>query len=155
MNNFSTLFRCKLNDFAALMRCRSTISKSIHDFFHSEDFILVQTPIMTSSDCEGAGEVFSVTPPALDKLETASQDYFGKDVYLTVSGQLHLEAACNGLAKVYNFSPAFRAERGRTRRHLAEFTMIEAEMAFVHDMNGLLDLIKNLIVTVCRDVLSR
>ena len=127
---------------------------------------------MTVSDCEGAGEVFSVqsAPTAVSKcnslngresssnveiLDSGESSYFNQDVYLTVSGQLHLEAVCNGISRVYNFSPAFRAEHGRSRRHLSEFWMIEAEVGFAYDLKSdVIDLTESLIKHVISSVLK-
>ena len=134
------MFRAKLDDFAALLRVRNVLSQSIHRYFQDEGFVQIQTPLLTDNDCEGAGETFVVCQRNNSNLDhsegtaatrATEMEYFDKTVYLTVSGQLHLEAMCNGLGKVYNFSPVFRAERGKTRRHLSEFTMVEAEEAFV------------------------
>ena len=147
-------YRAKQNDFASLLRIRSSLSKSIHDFFHEQNFVQIHTPILTANDCEGAGELFQVVPAndSISKkmkkpdVESLDQAYFDKKVFLTVSGQLHLEAMCNGLEQVYTFSPAFRAEMGRTRRHLCEFSMIEAEkIIFDQDLDQLLKLQESLI----------
>jgi asparaginyl-tRNA synthetase len=140
------MFRAKLNDFAALLRVRNALSSATHTFFQERGFIQIQTPILTGNDCEGAGEVFVVRPAAAESKD--EDNYFGHKTYLTVSGQLHLEAACNGLGKVYNFSPVFRAERGRTRRHLAEFTMVEAEEAFVTETEQLTSTLESLVKQV-------
>ena len=164
------MFRAKLNDFAALLRVRNGVSQSIHRHLQDEGFIQIQTPILTDNDCEGAGETFVVRPKdnfiisksgkSTDTGEEASvgtaggKEYFSKPVFLTVSGQLHLEAVCNGLGKVYNFSPVFRAERGRTRRHLSEFTMVEAEEAFVTTTDVLAERIERLLKEVIRSTLD-
>ncbi len=141
-------FRAKLNDFASMLRIRNAATCAIHKYFQDNRYIQIQTPILTSNDCEGAGEVFLVTP-ANEKLnasmkkpsnEDPSSAYFDKRVFLTVSGQIHLEAICNGIERVYTFSPAFRAETGRSRRHLSEFSMVEAEVAFLDDMSDLLQI---------------
>ena len=123
-------------------------SGHVHDMIHYfRSFIQIHTPILTASDCEGAGEVFTVRPASepsptptqrkenqfLYKNGPTEDKYFGKEVYLTVSGQLHLEAICNGISRVYNFSPVFRAEHGKSRRHLSEFWMVEAEVGFAYD----------------------
>ena len=119
------------------MRIRSEISYAIHKFFNENGFFYVHTPIITGSDAEGAGEMFSVS--SLDKSKIPmdndgsidfSKDFFGKETHLTVSGQLEAEALAMGLSKVYTFGPTFRAENSNTSRHLAEFWMIEPEMAF-------------------------
>ncbi|XP_059078591.1 probable asparagine--tRNA ligase, mitochondrial [Tigriopus californicus] len=138
-------FRCKTKDFSALMRIRNGLSQGIHGFLQENQFIQVQTPILTSNDCEGAGEVFQVQPVRKFYDEQEMEvPYFFQDTFLTVSGQLHLEAICNGIARVYNFSPVFRAERGRSRRHLTEFSMIEGEVAFVDDIGEIMNLIENM-----------
>ena len=166
------MFRAKLNDFAALLRVRNGLSQSIHRHFQDEGFIQIQTPLLTGNDCEGAGEIFVVRPrdnlskskdgsnidtgkEASASVGTAEEtEYFSKTVFLTVSGQLHLEAVCNGLGKVYNFSPVFRAERGRTRRHLSEFTMVEAEEAFVTTTEVLAARIERLLKEAIRSTLD-
>ena len=147
-------YRAKLNDFAALLRIRSRLSKSIHDYFHDNDYVQIHTPILTSNDCEGAGELFQVSPANKDisvkmknnNVADLDEAYFNKKAFLTVSGQLHLEAMCNGLEQVYTFHPAFRAEMGRTRRHLCEFSMIEAEkIIYNDDLDQLLQLQESMI----------
>lgn len=128
--------RPRTNTFGAISRIRSTLSHAIHDFFHQRDFQWVNTPIITSSDCEGAGELFRVS--SLDLLNLPQQegkvdfeqDFFGKEAFLTVSGQLNVEAYCLAMSKVYTFGPTFRAENSNTSRHLAEFWMVEPEIAF-------------------------
>lgn len=155
-------YRAKLNDFASLLRLRSGLSHAFHDYFRSKDFIQIHTPVLTSNDCEGAGELFLVTPAdekvSKKMLREGGQDlseaYFDTKVFLNVSGQLHLEAICNGLQNVYTFNSAFRAEMGRSRRHLSEFSMIEAEVAFLYNMSDLLFLQEDLIKSVIEQVLS-
>ncbi|MEC7095158.1 MAG: asparagine--tRNA ligase [Pseudomonadota bacterium] len=129
--------RTRTNTFGAVTRVRHTLANAIHDFFHSEDFYWVNTPIITASDCEGAGELFRVSTLDLTKLPRddkgqvdTSQDFFGSDAYLTVSGQLAVESYCLSMSKVYTFGPTFRAENSNTSRHLAEFWMVEPEVAF-------------------------
>ena len=129
--------RTRTNTFGAVTRVRHTLANAIHDFFHSEDFYWVNTPIITASDCEGAGELFRVSTldltnlPRDDKGQVdTSQDFFGSDAYLTVSGQLAIESYCLSMSKVYTFGPTFRAENSNTSRHLAEFWMVEPEVAF-------------------------
>ena len=146
-------FRSKLDSHNRILRLRNHLGFGIHNFFQNEDFLQIQTPILTSNVCEGGGQVFKCLPedPEIiakmrkDPKETDSRVYFDKDVYLTVSGQLHLEAVANGLGRVYNFSPVFRAEMGRTRRHLTEFTMIEAEMAFMEQLSDLTKFIERFV----------
>jgi len=129
--------RPRTNVIGAVTRVRHTIAQSIHGFFHDHGFVWVNTPIITSSDAEGAGELFRVSTLDLLNLPRTpegkidfTQDFFGRDTYLTVSGQLNVEAYCLALSKVYTFGPTFRAENSNTSRHLAEFWMIEPEIAF-------------------------
>ena len=154
-------YRAKLNDFSTMLDIRSSLTKGIHEYFWSKDYRLIQTPVLTSNDCEGAGEVFQVIPANKSisnkmKKENSSIDeaYFDKKVYLTVSGQVHLEAICNGKEKVYTFGPAFRAEMSRTRRHLSEFTMVEAEAAFMDNIEDLLYLQEDLIKTSLKGIVE-
>ena len=129
--------RPRTNTFGAVARVRNSICNSIHQFFQEQKFLYVHTPIITASDCEGAGEMFQVTTMDLEhiaknKVENLSYsfDFFDRPSYLTVSGQLSVETHCCALGKVYTFGPTFRAENSNTSRHLAEFWMIEPEMAF-------------------------
>jgi asparaginyl-tRNA synthetase len=129
--------RPRTNVIGAVTRVRHTIAQSIHRFFHDSGFVWVNTPIITTSDAEGAGELFRVSTLDLANLPRApgggidyAQDFFGRETFLTVSGQLNVEAYCMALSKVYTFGPTFRAENSNTSRHLAEFWMIEPEIAF-------------------------
>lgn len=128
--------RPRTNTFGAVTRVRDRISFATHEFFHQEGFVLVHTPLITASDCEGAGQMFRVTTLPLDQLPMSqgkvdtSKDFFGKSAYLTVSGQLEGEAYACALGKIYTFGPTFRAENSNTSRHLSEFWMIEPEAAF-------------------------
>ncbi|MEX0803180.1 MAG: asparagine--tRNA ligase [Candidatus Binatia bacterium] len=129
--------RVRSNTFGAAFRVRNALTHSIHRFFQEKDFIYVQTPIITTSDCEGAGQMFNVTsldmnkpPRTPDGTVDWQQDFFGRPAYLTVSGQLEGEIFALAFSKVYTFGPTFRAENSNTPRHLAEFWMIEPEMAF-------------------------
>ena len=133
--------RPRTNTFAAVFRVRSMIAFAIHQFFQERGFVYVHTPIVTGSDCEGAGEMFRVTTLDMDNLPKNedgsvdySQDFFGKSTNLTVSGQLNVETYCMALRNVYTFGPTFRAENSNTTRHAAEFWMIEPEIAFA-DLN--------------------
>ncbi|MGB5236799.1 MAG: asparagine--tRNA ligase [Flavobacteriaceae bacterium] len=147
--------RVRTNTFAAVMRLRSALAFAIHDYFQKNGFYYMHAPIITGSDAEGAGEMFRVTtfdpksPPLTPEGEVDySQDFFGKETNLTVSGQLEAEAYAMGLGKVYTFGPTFRAENSNTSRHLAEFWMIEPEMAFYNltdNMDLAEDFIKNII----------
>src|SRR5205823_4340832 len=126
----------RTNTFGAIARVRNQVSRSIHNFFQEEGFLYIHAPIITASDCEGAGEMFKVTTLDLKKVPTTagavdfSTDFFNRPAYLTVSGQLQGEIFASALGKVYTFGPTFRAENSNTSRHLAEFWMIEPEMAF-------------------------
>ncbi len=137
--------RPRTNKYGAAFRMRSEMSFAIHKFFRDKGFRYVHTPILTGSDCEGAGELFRVTaldlenPPQKDGKMDFDQDFFGKEANLTVSGQLSAEMFCLALGDVYTFGPTFRAENSNTRRHAAEFWMIEPEMAFC-DLDGNMDL---------------
>ena len=129
--------RPRTNTFAAVFRVRSIAAHAIHEFFQSNNFVYVHTPILTGSDCEGAGEMFRVTtlPPGEKDF---SQDFFGKQAHLTVSGQLAVEPFCLALRDVYTFGPTFRSEPSTTTTHAAEFWMIEPEMAFA-DLDNYLE----------------
>ncbi|XP_068240081.1 asparaginyl-tRNA synthetase-like [Palaemon carinicauda] len=148
-------------NFSSLLRVRSQAKLAIHNYFTSEEFINIDTPILTSNDCEGAGEVFLVE--ALKSEEKNSQSssdgmFFNHPIYLTVSGQLHLETMVSGLCKVYNFSPAFRAENSLSRRHLSEFWMVEAEEAFLKGSEGfecLTERVESLIKSTTQYLLDR
>lgn len=129
--------RPRTNVIGAATRVRHTIASAIHRFFHEEGFLWVNTPIITASDAEGAGELFRVSTLDMMNLPKTpegkidfSQDFFGREAFLTVSGQLNVETYCMALSKVYTFGPTFRAENSNTSRHLAEFWMIEPEIAF-------------------------
>ena len=129
--------RVRTKTISSVIRIRSEISYAIHKFFNDNGFFYIHTPIITGSDAEGAGEMFSVStldkrhiPQSTDGSIDFSKDFFGKETHLTVSGQLEAEAMASGLSKVYTFGPTFRAENSNTSRHLAEFWMIEPEMAF-------------------------
>ena len=152
--------RTRTNTFGAVTRVRHTLANAIHDFFHSEDFYWVNTPIITASDCEGAGELFRVSTLDLTKLPRddkgqvdTSQDFFGSDAYLTVSGQLAVESYCLSMSKVYTFGPTFRAENSNTSRHLAEFWMVEPEVAFA-DLADNAALAERLLKSVTQRVLN-
>ncbi|MEC7009228.1 MAG: asparagine--tRNA ligase [Pseudomonadota bacterium] len=152
--------RTRTNTFGAVTRVRHTLANAIHDFFHSEDFYWVNTPIITASDCEGAGDLFRVSTldltnlPRDDKGQVdSSQDFFGSDAYLTVSGQLAVESYCLSMSKVYTFGPTFRAENSNTSRHLAEFWMVEPEVAFA-DLADNAALAERLLKSVTQRVLN-
>ncbi|MCL4137235.1 UNVERIFIED_CONTAM: hypothetical protein GTU68_062678 [Idotea baltica] len=136
--------RVRTNTFSAVMRVRSKLSFAVHKYFQENGFNYVNTPIITGSDAEGAGEMFRVTN---------FEDFFGKETNLTVSGQLEAETFAMALGKAYTFGPTFRAENSNTTRHLAEFWMIEPEVAFM-DLDGNMDLAEDFIKSVLKDVLE-
>jgi len=152
--------RPRTNTFGAIARVRNRISHSIHSFFQDEDFLYVQTPVITASDCEGAGEMFRVTTMNLASVPQQqgevdfTQDFFDRPSYLTVSGQLEAEIFATALGKVYTFGPTFRAENSNTSRHLAEFWMIEPEMAFF-DLTDNMDLAERFLKRVVHDALEQ
>lgn len=145
--------RPRTNKYGAAFRIRSEAGFAIHEFFQSRHFVWVHTPVLTGSDCEGAGEMFRVTtlPPGEDRLE---KDFFGRTCSLTVSGQLEAEALALGLGRVYTFGPTFRAENSNTPRHAAEFWMVEPELAFA-DIHDLMDLAESLVKYVVAHVLAK
>ncbi len=152
--------RVRTNTFGAVMRVRSRLSFAVHSYFQQNNFHYVNTPIITGSDAEGAGEIFKVTaldlknPPKKENGEIDyKKDFFGKETNLTVSGQLEGEAYAMGLGQIYTFGPTFRAENSNTSRHLAEFWMIEPEMAFC-DLDRNMDLAEDFIKYVVYDVLK-
>jgi asparaginyl-tRNA synthetase len=152
--------RPRTNTFGAIARLRNCVSKSIHDFFQEQGFYYIHTPIITASDCEGAGELFKVTTlnlahvPRKDGAIDFHQDFFSRPAFLTVSGQLQVETFACALGKVYTFGPTFRAENSNTPRHLAEFWMVEPEMAF-HDLADNMALAEAFLKRIIRDALDR
>lgn len=151
--------RIRTNTFSAIMRVRSALSFAVHKYFTENGFYNFHAPMITGSDAEGAGEMFRVTtldpknvPQTEDGIIDYSKDFFGKETNLTVSGQLEAETYAMALGKVYTFGPTFRAENSNTTRHLAEFWMIEPEMAF-YDLNANMDLGEDFIKKVIADVL--
>jgi asparaginyl-tRNA synthetase len=152
--------RPRTNTFGAVARVRNRMAYSIHEFFQARGFQYVHTPLITASDCEGAGAMFQVTTLDLDRLAKSGQavdyakDFFGKPAYLTVSGQLNVETYCQALSRVYTFGPTFRAENSNTTRHLSEFWMIEPEVAF-NDLSDNMELaeafLKQLVKTALED----
>ena len=150
--------RVRTNTFSSIMRVRSNLSFAIHKYFKEKGFFYVNTPIITGSDAEGAGEMFKVTTLEINKSSLNkqneidyNQDFFGKETNLTVSGQLEAESLAMGLGKVYTFGPTFRAENSNTSRHLAEFWMIEPEMAF-YDLENNMELAEEFIKSVLKDL---
>jgi asparaginyl-tRNA synthetase len=152
--------RPRTNLFGAVTRIRHCLAQAVHRFFHERGFYWISTPIITTSDAEGAGQMFRVSTLDLANLprdETGqvdfSRDFFGKETFLTVSGQLNVEAFCLALSKVYTFGPTFRAENSNTTRHLAEFWMIEPEIAFA-DLNDDANLAEDFLKYLFRAVLD-
>ncbi|MBP5545946.1 MAG: asparagine--tRNA ligase, partial [Bacteroidales bacterium] len=152
--------RLRTNTFGAVMRLRHNMAMAIHTFFHERGFFYFHTPLLTASDCEGAGEMFHVStldpenpPRKEDGTIDWEQDFFGKFTALTVSGQLEGELGATSLGKIYTFGPTFRAENSNTPRHLAEFWMVEPEMAF-YDVNDLMDLEEDFIKYLVRYALE-
>ena len=142
--------RVRTKTLSSVFRIRSEVSYAIHNFFNKNNFYYIHTPIITGSDAEGAGEMFRVTTLDSNKKNLDySEDFFGKETNLTVSGQLEAEALALGLGNVYTFGPTFRAENSNTSRHLAEFWMIEPEMAF-YDLNDNMDLAEEFIQNVIK-----
>ena len=153
--------RPRTNTFSAVFRVRSMIAYAIHQFFQKRGFVYVHTPIITASDCEGAGEMFQVTtldlenpPRTPDGKVDYSKDFFGKKTSLTVSGQLNAENFAMAFGDVYTFGPTFRAENSNTARHAAEFWMIEPEMAFC-DLDGDLEVMEAMVKHIIRRVMER
>ncbi len=152
--------RPRTNSIGAVTRVRNCLAQAIHRFFSEQGFLWIHTPIITASDCEGAGELFRVSTLDLTNLPLGEagtidfgQDFFGRETFLTVSGQLNIEAYCLALSKVYTFGPTFRAENSNTSRHLAEFWMVEPEIAFA-DLQANADLAESLLKGIFAAVLE-
>ena len=153
--------RARTNLFGAVARVRNTMAYAIHSFFQENGFVYVNTPLITASDCEGAGEQFQVTTLDLDNIPKTedgkvdySKDFFGKSAKLTVSGQLNGETYAMALKNIYTFGPTFRAENSNTTRHLAEFWMVEPEMAFC-DLNLDMEVAENFLKYIFKAVLDK
>lgn len=151
--------RPRTNTFGAVTRVRNCICRSIHNFFQERDFLYVHTPIITASDCEGAGEMFRVTtldlanPPRTNGAVDYAKDFFERPAFLTVSGQLNAEIFACAMGRVYTFGPTFRAENSNTSRHLAEFWMVEPEMAF-YDLTDNMDIAEAFLKRLFHDALK-
>lgn len=152
--------RPRTNSFGAVARVRNCISNSIHQFFQKRDFLYINTPIITTSDCEGAGEMFQVTTLNLERIAEVQtkidwkQDFFAKPASLTVSGQLEAEIFATSVGDCYTFGPTFRAENSNTSRHLSEFWMVEPEMPF-YELTDNMDLAEDFIKTMINDSLEQ
>ena len=152
--------RPRTNTISAVTRVRHCLAQAIHHFFNDQGYFWVHTPIITASDCEGAGELFRVStldllnPPKNSQGQIDfNKDFFGRETFLTVSGQLNAEAYCLAMSKVYTFGPTFRAENSNTSRHLAEFWMVEPELAFA-SLQDICDLAQALLRHLCKTVLD-
>ena len=151
--------RPRTNTFGAITRVRTTLANAIHNYFFENGYHWINTPIIIASDCEGAGELFRVStldmvnPPMNEQTVDYREDFFGQESFLTVSGQLNVEAYCLAMSKVYTFGPTFRAENSNTSRHLAEFWMVEPEIAFA-DLSDLADLAEDLLTKVLQAVMD-
>ena len=152
--------RARTNIGGAVTRVRNCLAQAIHRFLHSKGYFWISTPLITGSDCEGAGEMFRVSTLDMENLPRNdagtvdySKDFFGKETFLTVSGQLNVETYCNALSKVYTFGPTFRAENSNTSRHLAEFWMVEPEIAFAN-LADAADLAEEMLKYVLKAVLE-
>ncbi len=153
--------RVRTNTQGAVARVRSKLAYATHKYFQENDFVYLQSPVITAADCEGAGELFQVTTLPLDNVPLDDhnkvdfkQDFFGKSTYLTVSGQLNAETYALGLSKTYTFGPTFRAENSNTSRHIAEFWMIEPEVAFF-DLKDNMDLAEDYLKFILKEVLNQ
>ena len=152
--------RPRTNTFGSMARIRNTVCWAIHSFFQERGFVYIHTPIITGNDCEGAGDLFHVTSFDLDNVPCKQskvdfqQDFFNRPAYLTVSGQLEAETHALALGNVYTFGPTFRAENSNTSRHLAEFWMVEPEMAFC-DLDGNMKLAEDFLKTISQQVLDK
>lgn len=152
--------RPRTNMGGAVTRVRNCLAQAVHRFLHSKGYFWISTPLITGSDCEGAGEMFRVSTLDMENLPRNDEgkvdynkDFFGKETFLTVSGQLNVETYCNALSKVYTFGPTFRAENSNTTRHLAEFWMVEPEIAFA-DLSDAADLAEEMLKYVFKAVLE-
>ena len=152
--------RVRTNIIGGVARMRHTLANTIHNFFNDHGFFWVNTPILTTNDCEGAGELFRIStldalnlPLGEDEKVDDARDFFGQETFLTVSGQLNVETYCSALSKVYTFGPTFRAENSNTSRHLAEFWMVEPEVAFA-DLKDNADLAEALLKHIIHEMLK-
>ncbi|KAM3615844.1 uncharacterized protein V6R79_008626 [Siganus canaliculatus] len=143
--------RCRTNAFSSLLRVRSEATAAIHSYFKNNDFVYIHTPTITSNDCEGAGELFQVEP---SNPVNEDENFFSVPAFLTVSGQLHLEVMSGAFSRVYSFGPTFRAENSQSRRHLAEFYMVEAEVSFTQSLEDLTEVMEDMFRAATEHVLA-
>ncbi|KAM6973741.1 asparaginyl-tRNA synthetase isoform 2-T2 [Aplochiton taeniatus] len=143
--------RCRTNAFSSLLRIRSEATAAIQSYFKENNFVQIHTPVITSNDCEGAGELFHI-----EEIETDQEKshFFSVPAYLTVSGQLHLEVMSGAFPRVYTLGPTFRAENSQSRRHLAEFYMVEAEISFTHSLEDLMKVMEEMFRSVTEHLLT-
>uniref|UniRef100_M4AM01 asparagine--tRNA ligase n=1 Tax=Xiphophorus maculatus TaxID=8083 RepID=M4AM01_XIPMA len=145
--------RCRTNAFSSLLRIRSEATAAIHSYFKNNGFVQIHTPIITSNDCEGAGELFQLEPSGPAFVD--EDNFFSVPAFLTVSGQLHLEVMSGAFSRVYTFGPTFRAENSQSRRHLAEFFMVEAEISFTESLEDLTKVMEDVFRSATERVLAR
>ncbi|KAM6158053.1 asparaginyl-tRNA synthetase isoform 3-T3 [Rhynchocyon petersi] len=144
--------RCRTNVLSSILRIRSEATAAIHAFFKDSGFVHIHTPILTSNDCEGAGELFQVEPSST--IRVSEENFFDVPAFLTVSGQLHLEVMAGAFTQVFTFGPTFRAENSQSRRHLAEFYMVEAEMSFIESLQDVMQVMEGLFKATTVKLLS-
>ncbi|XP_051843172.1 probable asparagine--tRNA ligase, mitochondrial isoform X2 [Antechinus flavipes] len=144
--------RCRTNALGSILRVRSEATDAIHSFFKANGYIHIHTPVITSNDCEGAGELFQVEPSS--NVKKTGKNFFDVPAFLTVSAQLHLEVMSGAFTQVFTFGPTFRAENSQSRRHLAEFYMVEAEISFVENLQDIMQVMETLFKTTTEAVLS-
>ncbi|XP_027703957.1 probable asparagine--tRNA ligase, mitochondrial [Vombatus ursinus] len=144
--------RCRTNALGSILRVRSEATDAIHSFFKANGYLHIHTPVITSNDCEGAGELFQVEPSS--KVKEPGKNFFDVPAFLTVSAQLHLEVMSGAFTQVFTFGPTFRAENSQSRRHLAEFYMVEAEMSFVESLQDIMQVMETLFKATTEAVLS-
>ncbi|NXW83491.1 SYNM protein, partial [Alopecoenas beccarii] len=146
--------RCRNNTLGSLLRIRSEATAAIHSFFQDNGYVHIHTPIITSNDCEGAGELFQIEV-SWARESAEKTHFFNVPAFLTVSGQLHLEVMAGAFTHVFTFGPTFRAENSQSRRHLAEFYMVEAELSFTENLQDVMQVIEDLVKTATSTVLSK
>ncbi|XP_071583530.1 asparaginyl-tRNA synthetase isoform X1 [Heliangelus exortis] len=147
--------RCRTNTLSSLLRIRSEATAAIHSFFQDNGYVHIHTPIITSNDCEGAGELFQIETSNEAKESEEKTHFFNVPAFLTVSGQLHLEVMAGAFTHVFTFGPTFRAENSQSRRHLAEFYMVEAELSFTESLQDVMQVMEDLLKTTTNRVLSK
>ncbi|KFR05725.1 hypothetical protein N306_09990, partial [Opisthocomus hoazin] len=147
--------RCRSSTLSSLLRIRSEATAAIHSFFQDNGYVHIHTPIITSNDCEGAGELFQIETSNEAKESAEKTHFFNVPAFLTVSGQLHLEVMAGAFTHVFTFGPTFRAENSQSRRHLAEFYMVEAELSFIESLQDVMQVMEDLFKTATSTVLSK